>query len=66
MTGDSEKNNDHGGCACFDDLGIRDSRMAGLSETDTLKSVTVLHIVVGCSGFVIILILSQLLPLNHF
>ena len=42
------------------------SRMAGLSETDTLKSVTVLHIIVGCSGFVIILILSQLLPLNHF
>ena len=42
------------------------SRMAGLSETDTLKSVTVLHIIVGCSGFVIILILSQLLPLTHF
>jgi GntP family gluconate:H+ symporter len=41
------------------------SRMGGLSETDTLKSVTVLHIVVGCSGFVIILILSQLLPLNQ-
>jgi len=42
------------------------SRMGGLSETDTLKSVTVMHIVVGCSGFVIILILSQLLPFNHF
>ena len=42
------------------------SRMAGLSETDTLKSVTVLHIIVGCSGFVIILILSQLLPFAHF
>jgi len=42
------------------------SRMAGLSETDTLKSVTVLHIVVGCSGFAIILALSQLLPLTNF
>ncbi|MCL2120516.1 MAG: SLC13 family permease, partial [Planctomycetaceae bacterium] len=42
------------------------SRMGGLSETDTLKSVTVLHIIVGCSGFVIILILSQLLPLTNF
>jgi GntP family gluconate:H+ symporter len=41
------------------------SRMGGLSETDTLKSVTVLHIVVGCSGFVIILILSQLLPFHQ-
>jgi len=41
-------------------------RMAGISETDTLKSVTVLHTVVGCSGFVIILVLTQLLPLNHY
>jgi GntP family gluconate:H+ symporter len=39
------------------------SRMAGISETDTLKSVSVLHIIVGCSGFVIILILSRILPL---
>jgi H+/gluconate symporter-like permease len=42
------------------------SRMGGLSETDTLKSVTVLHIIVGCSGFVIIMALSQLVPLTHF
>ncbi|MCL2347614.1 MAG: GntP family permease [Planctomycetaceae bacterium] len=38
------------------------SRMGGLNEIDTLKSVTVLHIIVGCSGFVVILVLSQLLP----
>ncbi len=42
------------------------SRMAGLSETDTLKSVTVLHMIVGCGGFAIILVLSQMLPLMHF
>ncbi len=42
------------------------SRMAGLSETDTLKSVTVLHAIVGCGGFVIILILTQLLPFRNF
>jgi len=40
-------------------------RMGGISETDTLKSVTVMHIVVGCSGFAIILILSQLMPFNN-
>lgn len=39
------------------------SRMAGLSETDTLKSVSVLHAIVGCGGFAIILVLSQVLPL---
>jgi len=40
------------------------SRMGGLNEKDTLKSVTVLHIIVGCSGFVVVLILSQLMPLT--
>ena len=38
------------------------SRMAGISEIDTLKSVSVLHIIIGCSGFLIILLFTQLFP----
>jgi GntP family gluconate:H+ symporter len=38
-------------------------RMGGISETDTLKSWTVLHIIMGISGFAVCVVLSRVLPL---
>lgn len=38
-------------------------RMGGISETDTLKSWTILHILMGVSGFVVCVVLSRLIPL---
>ncbi len=40
------------------------AKMGGLTEVETLKSWTLLLIVLGCSAFVVTVVLSQLLPLS--
>jgi GntP family gluconate:H+ symporter len=39
-------------------------RMGGIRETDALKTWTIGLILLGCSGLLVVLVLSQLLPLN--